>query len=394
MAVRRTRLTELFSLFLQSSQSSGLILMICTFFSLIIANTALGHSYREFWETPLGFNLGNLHLQHSLVDWINDGLMTVFFLLVGLEIERELYIGEISTRKLAMLPVMGAIGGMAVPALIYFLLNFNSPETMNGAGIPTATDIAFAIAIMGLLGDRVPNSLKIFLTALAIIDDLGAILIIALFYGTGFSVPYLLLTAGLFGFLLLLNRLKVTSLWVYLPLGLVLWFFMMNSGIHATLSGVLLAFAIPFEDGGKKTSSYILEKKLQAPVALLIIPLFALANTAIPINGDLIKGLLSAESLGIFLGLALGKPLGIFLVAILSEKIGLVHISKNISKPMLWGAGMLGGIGFTMAMFVTNLAFDNKELIEIGKISILIASAAAASGGYFVLKKFSKQHKG
>lgn len=320
--------------------------------------------------------------------------MTVFFLLVGLEIERELYIGEIRTRKLAMFPVMGAVGGMVVPALIYFLININNPETLKGAGIPTATDIAFAITIMGLLGDKVPGSLKVFLTALAIIDDLGAIFIIAIFYGSGFSLPYLLLSAGLLGFLFLLNKLKVTSLWIYLPLGIVLWFFMMHSGIHATLAGVLLAFAIPFENGGKNTVSYILEKNLQAPVALLIIPLFALANTAIPVNTGLIGQLLSAESLGIFFGLCVGKPLGIFLAAFIGERLKLVSISKNINLPMLLGAGMLGGIGFTMAMFVTNLAFDNPDLIALGKISILIASVTAASVGYFILSTFSKKIEG
>lgn len=391
MAVRRPKITELFTLFFKSSQSGGVLLLLCTFISLIIANSALGDSYRGMWDTHLGFHLGNLHMDHSIGDWINDGLMTIFFLLVGLEIERELYIGEISSRKTAMLPVMGALGGMVVPALIYFFINMNNPATIRGAGIPTATDIAFAIAIMGLLGDKVPPSLKVFLTALAIIDDLGAIFVIAIFYGTGFSVPYLLLSAGMFGFLLLLNRLKVTSLWVYLPLGLVLWFFMMHSGIHATLAGVLLAFAIPFEDGGKKTASYRLEEFLQLPVALIVIPLFALANTAIKVNTDLLSQLLSAESLGIFFGLVLGKPIGIFLAALLSQKLKIADIPARINKPMLWGAGMLGGIGFTMAIFVTNLAFDGKELIQLGKISILFASTVAAVGGYFVISRFSSK---
>lgn len=369
-------------------------MLICTIISLVITNTALGDSYRGLWDTHFGFNLGKFHMNHSIQEWINDGLMTIFFLLVGLEIERELYIGEISTRKTAMLPVMGALGGMMVPALIYFLINMNNPATIRGAGIPTATDIAFAIAIMGLLGDKVPPSLKVFLTALAIIDDLGAIFVIAIFYGTGFSVPFLLLSAGLFGFLLLLNRLKVTSLWVYLPLGLVLWFFMMHSGIHATLSGVLLAFAIPFENGGKKTASYRLEEFLQLPVALFVIPLFAMANTAIKVNTNLLSELFSAESLGIFFGLVLGKPIGIFFAALLSKKLKIADIPSKINLPMLWGAGMLGGIGFTMAIFVTNLAFDGKELIELGKISILLASTIAATAGYFIISKFSASKNG
>lgn len=390
MAVRKAQLSNLFTLFFKSSQSGGLLLLLCTFVSLIIANTHLGEAYKELWHTPLGIHLGGFHLTHSVVDWINDGLMTVFFLLVGLEIERELYIGEISSRKKAMLPVMGAIGGMLVPALIYLAINFNNPLTIKGGGIPTATDIAFAIAIMGLLGDKVPASLKVFLTALAIIDDLGAIFIIAIFYGSGFSVLYLTLSACLFGLLLLLNRLKVNSLWVYIPLGVLLWFFMMHSGLHATLAGVLLAFAIPFENGAKHTSSYRLEKSLQFPVALFVIPLFALANTAITIKTSLLSQLLSAESLGIFFGLVLGKPVGIFFAAVLSKKLNIAELPKEISKSMLWGAGMLGGIGFTMAIFVTNLAFENKELIELGKITILIASATASVGGYLMLAASKK----
>ncbi|MCC7298167.1 MAG: Na+/H+ antiporter NhaA [Bacteroidia bacterium] len=390
MAVRKAQLSNLFTVFFKSSQSGGLLRLLCTCISLIIANTQLGEAYKELWHTPLGIHLGGFHLTHSVVDWINDGLMTVFFLLVGLEIERELYIGEISSRKKAMLPVMGAIGGMLVPALIYLAINFNNPLTIKGGGIPTATDIAFAIDIMCLLGDKVPASLKVFLTALAIIDDLGAIFIIAIFYGSGFSVLYLTLSACLFGLLLLLNRLKVNSLWVYIPLGVLLWFFMMHSGLHATLAGVLLAFAIPFENGAKHTSSYRLEKSLQFPVALFVIPLFALANTAITIKTSLLSQLLSAESLGIFFGLVLGKPVGIFFAAVLSKKLNIAELPKEISKSMLWGAGMLGGIGFTMAIFVTNLAFENKELIELGKITILIASATASVGGYLMLAASKK----
>lgn len=395
MAVKaQPQYTSLFRSFLKSNQSAGVILLLCTAISLILANSGIGEVYRNFWDSRLGFDLAGIHMDHSLAEWINDGLMTVFFLLVGLEIERELYIGEISSRKTAMLPVLGALGGMLVPALIYFAFNFSNPDTIRGAGIPTATDIAFAIAIMGLLGDKVPKSLKVFLTALAIIDDLGAILVIAIFYGSGFSVPYLLMAAGLFGLLLLLNKFKVTSLWIYLPLGLLLWYLMMHSGIHATLSGVLLAFAIPFQDGGNRSSSYILEKRIQMPVALIIIPLFALANTAIVVNSGLLSRLLSTESLGIFFGLVLGKPIGIFLAALLGEKLKLVHIAHNVSKPMIWGAGMLGGIGFTMAIFVTNLAFESTELIELGKLTILIASSVAAAGGYWVLSIFTKKHKG
>jgi NhaA family Na+:H+ antiporter len=385
-----TRLTELFARYFKSNQTGGILLLVCTLISLFLANSIVGENYRAFWEMPLHLDLGNIQMHHTLAEWINDGLMTVFFLLVGLEIERELYIGELSNRKSALLPVFAALGGMLVPALIYLTFNFNQ-GTIRGMGIPTATDIAFAIAIMGILGDRVPNSLKIFLTALAIIDDIGAIFVIAIFYGSSFSLTYLLLTAGLFGLLLLLNKWKVVSLWIYLPLGLLLWFFMMHSGIHPTLSGVLLAFAIPFQNGAKNTSSYRLEKAIQTPVTLLIIPLFALANTAIVVNQEIVGHLAGAESLGIIFGLVIGKPLGIYLFSFWSTQLKITEIPGTINRKMILGAGMLGGIGFTMAMFVTNLAFNQKELIELGKISILIASAIAASAGYLMLSLRKKK---
>jgi Na+:H+ antiporter, NhaA family len=394
MTVKKTGLTDLFKLFLKSSSNGGFILLFCTLASLILTNLLPGSAYKDFWNIELPIDFGGIHMHHTLVEWINDGLMTLFFLLVGLEIEREIYIGEISNLKSALLPVMGAIGGMLAPALVFLIVNFNSPETLKGMGIPTATDIAFAIAVMGILGNRVPPSLKVFLTALAIIDDIGAIFIIAIFYGTGFSSTYLLLSAGLFLLLLLLNRLKVNTLWVYLPLGILLWYFMMHSGIHATLAGVLLAFAIPFQNGGKKTISYRLEAGLQKPVSYIIIPLFALANTAIVINPALISQLFTPASIGIFLGLVLGKPLGIFGAAWISDKIGLAKIPENTSKMMIWGAGMLGGIGFTMAIFVTNLAFKDPGLIALGKVAILLASAVAAVGGYWVLASFSKINRG
>lgn len=384
-------LTFLFRQFFKLSQSSGVLLIICTVFSLLLANSSLGNEYSSFWQIHLDASFLNFEMNHTVVEWINDGLMTVFFLLVGLEIERELYIGELSSRKKAMLPVIGAIGGMLIPALFYLIFNFNHPESIRGIGIPTATDIAFAIAVLGMLGNRIPASLKVFLTALAIIDDLGAILVIAIFYGHGFSLTYFVLAAVLFGILLLLNKLKVTSLWIYLPLGVLLWFLMMHSGIHATLSGVLLAFAIPFENGKPDTSSYKLEKAIHWPVSMLIVPLFALANTAISIDTSLTSRLLSAESLGIFFGLVLGKPIGIFLASVAGSKMGWTYLPQNISLKMLWGAGMLGGIGFTMSIFVTNLAFSNPSFIELGKISVLIASVTAAVSGYFFLSKVSKK---
>ena len=384
------RLTALFKEFFQSQQSAGILLVLATITSLWLANSSIAEQYTSFWKTEIGSNLGGFHLKHSLTGWINEALMTIFFLLVGLEIERELYIGELSSRKRAMLPVMAALGGMIVPALVYFLFNFNHPESISGVGIPTATDIAFAIAIMSLLGDRVPPALKVFLTALAIIDDLGAIVVIGIFYGNGFSGLYLILTAIICAVLYLLNRRGNENFWIYLFLGLSLWFCMLHSGIHATLAGVILAFALPFKSGSPATLSYRVEHKIQWPVTYLILPLFALSNTAITINSEMTGALLSPESLGIFFGLLIGKPVGIFLFSLLAIQLGIASLSSSINKTMLFGAGILGGIGFTMAMFVDNLAFTNTQQIDLGKISILIGSTTAAALGFLLLSLASK----
>ena len=380
------RLTALFREFFQSQQSAGILLVVATITSLLLANSSVSEQYVSFWKTEIGSNFNGFQLQHSLTGWINEALMTIFFLLVGLEIERELYIGELSSRKRAMLPVMAALGGMIFPALVYLLFNFNHPESISGVGIPTATDIAFAIAIMGLLGDRVPPALKVFLTALAIIDDLGAIVVIGIFYGNGFSGLYLILSAIICFALYLLNRRGNENFWVYLILGFSLWFCMLHSGIHATLAGVILAFAIPFKSGSPSTLSYRIEHKIQWPVTYIILPLFALSNTAIAINSEMTGALFSPESLGIFFG----QPLGIVLFSLLAIRLGIASLSTSISKTMLLGAGILGGIGFTMAMFVDNLAFTDIQQIDLGKISILIASTTAAALGFLLLHLAAK----
>lgn len=382
----RLRLTTLFKEFFQSQQSAGILLVLATVASLLIANSSAGASYIAFWSQKIGLPSHQFHLEHSITEWINDALMTVFFLLVGLEIERELYIGELSDRKRALLPMMGALGGMLVPAFIYFLFNFNHPQTLSGAGIPTATDIAFAIAIMGLLGDRVPAALKVFLTALAIIDDLGAIVVIALFYGGGFNFLYLGLSALIGILLYILNKSENENGWLFLFLGVSLWFCMLHSGVHATLSGVILAFALPFKSGKPHTLSYRIEHKIQWPVTYLILPLFALANTAIAIPSDTSAIATHPASLGIFFGLVLGKPLGIVLASLIAVKLGIASLSKSINLRKLIGAGILGGIGFTMAIFVDNLAFTDPSLIDLGKVSILIASTTCAIVGYSLLK--------
>lgn len=385
------RLTTLFKEFFQSQQAAGVLLVLATLVSLVLANASFGELYIAFWGQKIGLTSHQFHLEHSITEWINDALMTVFFLLVGLEIERELYIGELSNRKRAMLPIMGALGGMIVPAIIYFLFNINSPSTLSGAGIPTATDIAFAIAIMGLLGDKVPASLKVFLTALAIIDDLGAIIVIALFYGGGFNLFYLAMSAIICLILYWLNKRENENGWLFFILGVSLWFCMLHSGIHATLSGVILAFAIPFKSGKPQTLSYQVEHSIQWPVTFIILPLFALANTAIAFPNNSTELINNPASLGIFFGLVIGKPLGIVLSSLLAVKIGVASLSSNINLKKLIGAGILGGIGFTMAIFVDNLAFTNPHLISLGKMSILIASTTCAILGYLLLS--SKQHR-
>jgi NhaA family Na+:H+ antiporter len=352
----------------------------------LIANSFLGHAYHELWQTKVGFEVGGFTLKYNIEHWVNDGLMAIFFLLIGLEMERELYIGELSDLKNATFPIFAAIGGMAMPAIIHFLFN-QGTQTQAGGGIPMATDIAFALGVLALLGRRVPISLKIFLTALAIIDDLGAIAVIAIFYVGDFSLFYLLLALGILGVLFIFNRMQVHSLPVYLIPGMVMWYCMLKSGIHATIAGVLLAFVIPFGDGGEKTSSYRLQHLLHKPVAFLIMPIFALANTHITLSGNWAAGLLSSNALGIFAGLFVGKPLGIVLFSLLAIKFGLSKLPNDVSWKHIIGAGFLGGIGFTMSIFITLLAFDDPDIIQSSKISILLSSLVAGVVGYVVLSR-------
>lgn len=389
--VKNQVLTRLFLEFYGKLASGGALLVICAIVSMILANSGMAESWLHFWQIQLDPHLPGLHA-HSLTQWINDGIMTIFFLLVGLEIERELLTGELSDRRTAMLPVIAAIGGMLFPALVYFAINAKNPQLWRGAGIPTATDIAFAMAIMSALGKRVPAVLKVFLTALAIIDDLGAILVIAIFYGQGVQWLWLSAALGVLGFLLICKRSGLKSLWLYLPFGVLLWYCMMQSGIHATISGVLLAFAIPF---GKKEedaspSAYLMDK-LHEPVAWLILPLFALANTAIPLHSGIIDTLTGTLPLGIAAGLMIGKPLGIYLASILSVKFNAAQLPTGVSFSQIWGAGMLGGIGFTMAIFVSNLAFTATGMVELSKVAVLCGSVVAAVAGYVFLRVAGKE---
>ena len=376
--------SKLFNAFFKSEKSGGILLILATILSLFLANSMFQLEYISFWNTEIAGN--------SIVHWINDGLMTIFFLLIGLELEREIYNGELSNRKKAALPIFGALGGMLIPALLFSVINFGT-KTQSGAGIPMATDIAFAVGILSLLGKNVPTSLKIFLTALAVIDDLGAIIIIAVFYTSTISFLNLGIALSVLGFLFVLNRYKIQSLIPYSIGGIIMWYFMMHSGIHPTIAGVLLAFVIPFGDGSEKSTSAKLQHFLHKPVAFLILPLFALANTCLIINGDWHSILLQSNSLGIILGLIVGKPFGIFIFTFLGVYLGLCELPKDLKWKNILGAGFLGGIGFTMSIFITLLAFSDSELIVSSKIAIVIASTIAAVIGYFSLKLTLKLKK-
>ena len=374
-------ITKIFTHFFESEKSAGLILIACTLFSLGDSNSFIGHDYIGLWH----IKLVGMTLEH----WINDGLMAIFFLMVGLELEREVYHGELSNFKEALLPFSAALGGMLVPALIFYF--FNCGEiTQSGVGIPMATDIAFALGILSLLGSRVPLALKVFLTALAVIDDLGAIIIIALFYTKTLAWKYLIGVTVIMFILFILNRKKVYVLWPYLIGGVFLWFCMLKSGVHASISGVLLAFVIPFGGGSENSISNKLEKSLHLPVTLFIIPIFALANTAFAIEEFSINTLMSSLNLGILFGLTLGKPMGIILFSLFVIKLGWSDLSSSVTWKHLMGAGLLGGIGFTMSIFVSFLAFEDAHLVHQAKLAILIASTISAVLGYLALFRVCK----
>lgn len=369
--------TQLFKDFFNSEKAGGLILLACTVLSLLLANSVLGDDYISFWKMQLG--------AYKLDHWINDGLMTIFFLLIGLELEREIYKGELSNIKDALLPIFGALGGLLIPAGLYLVFNFGT-STQSGAGIPMATDIAFALGILSLLGKRVPISLKIFLTALAVIDDLCAILVIALFYTKTIIWSNLFIALAVFALLLAFNRLKIRNVFPYLIGGVFMWYFMHNSGVHATITGVLLAFAIPFGNGDQESTSYKLQHFLHKPVAFIILPLFALANTAFVMGSNFTEILSENYSIGIAMGLIIGKPVGIFLFTFFAVSAGLCQLANNLHWKLIIGAGLLGGIGFTMSIFITLLAFGDAQIINNAKFIILVSSLIAGALGFFLLK--------
>ena len=395
--VTAVRLTAAFREFFEGGKIGAVLLIICTVISMFMANFVFGQPYADFWvKNYFGFSWLKLSVEH----WINDGLMAIFFLLIGLELKRELYVGELSNVKRALLPLFAALGGIAVPASIHFAFN-NGTQYSAGMGIPMATDIAFALGVLSLLGNRVPASLKVFLAALAVIDDLGAIIVIALFYTPAekFSADYLYMAFAVLAVLALVNRLKVMSLIPYLIGGAVMWYFMYKSGVHATIAGVMLAAAIPFRHRkeNQEAPSAQLEHALHTPVAYLILPVFALANTGIIIGADFASQLTSSNSLGIIGGLFLGKPIGIAFFTFVAVTIGICRLPLDLNKWHVVGAGMLAGIGFTMSIFITNLAFlgpDAKEIVNSSKMAILFASLISGIAGFAWLKIFGQPEVG
>ncbi len=420
-----TGITKTFSDFFNSNTSGGIVLLICTAFALLWANSPWSDGYFAVWEEQFSVGVGTFALSKTLLHWINDGLMVLFFFFVGLEIKREVLVGELSSFKRAILPIIAAIGGMIGPALIYLAFNFQHPKFIGGWGIPMATDIAFALGILALLGDKVPSGLKIFLAALAIADDMGAVLVIALFYSSELSLP-LLAGGGCFLLLLLLaNRFNVRSTAMYTLLGIGLWFCFLKSGIHATIAGVLLAITIPVqkkidreqfiakttsaiddlkENEDQRTENELIhriaalgeeaqsplhrfEHALQPYVAFLIMPLFALANAGVRIEGNIMDALLSPVGLGVAFGLIAGKQIGIFSFVWIAVKIKLASLPYNVSWGMIYGTTWLCAIGFTMALFIASLAFSSNEPLIISKIAILFASMLSAVVGLILLSQ-------
>ena len=423
-----TRITETFTTFFQSNTAAGQLLLICTVFALLWANSAWSESYFSFWEEHFTIRIADLELSKTLIHWINDGLMVIFFFVVGLEIKREILVGELSNFKKAMLPIVAAIGGMIGPALIYVAFNAGTPE-LRGWGVPMATDIAFALGILALLGDRVPVGLKVFLAALAIVDDMGAVIVIAIFYTSSLSLTMLGAGGVVLILLMLANKLDVRSYAVYTILGLILWFCFLKSGVHATVAGVLLAMTIPVRSKIDKErfieetreavkeleenksvhgenelidSIAVLSEEVQSPlhrfehalqpyVSFFIMPIFAIANAGVNIEGGVIAHLVSPVGLGIIFGLIAGKQIGIFFFTWGAVKLKIASLPANVNWNMIYGTTLLCAVGFTMALFIANLAFiSSPDTLATSKASILFASTIAAVAGLIVLSRIKK----
>jgi Na+:H+ antiporter, NhaA family len=377
--------------FLHDESSSGILLIIATVLALIFSNSALAPFYESFLHIPVEIRVGALHLDKSLYHWVNDGLMAIFFLLVGLEVKRELIEGHLSSIKKVILPGIAAIGGMLVPALIYIFFNHNNPLAMNGWAIPTATDIAFALGILSLLGKRVPVSLKIFLMALAIIDDLGAVVIIALFYTTDLSLLSIVIASTALATLVIMNFLGIGRKAAYVIVGSILWFSVLKSGVHATLAGVALAFTIPLSAKNEHKQIFSplkeMEHGLHYWVAFFILPLFAFVNAGVNVTEISLTQMSGSVPLGIMLGLFFGKQLGVFGFSWLAIKLKLAELPEDSNWLQLYGVSILTGIGFTMSLFITSLAFSDDQLFQYtDKLAILIGSFASGIIGYIILK--------
>ena len=386
-------LSKPFKWFFQLEAASGLVLLIAAIIALVISNSSFSNLYFDTLNQYLFVGINDFGLKLSVHHWINDLLMAIFFFFVTLEIKREFIQGELSNLKKALLPIIGAVGGMVVPALVYVFINFGNTETLNGWAIPSATDIAFSLGILSLLGSRVPISLKIFLTALAIIDDLGAILIIAFFYSGDLSISYLSLILISYILLLILNKFGVKKFMPYLIIGAFMWFFTYKSGIHATIAGVLLASTIPHRIKDKDFSLLIkLEHAISPYVAFMIMPIFAFANAGVSLEGLSLMSLLEPVPLGILLGLFVGKQIGVMLISFIAVRLGVAQMPDKSSWLSLYGVSILTGVGFTMSLFVGNLAFvENIQYIDGVKIGVLSGSLLSTVFGYFILLYASKK---
>jgi len=386
-------LSKPFKWFFKLEAASGLVLLIAAVIALIVSNSSFRELYFNTLEYYLFIGVNTFGLKLSVHHWINDALMAIFFFFVTLEIKREFIQGELSNFKKALLPIIAAVGGMLVPALFYIFINFKNPETLNGWAIPSATDIAFSLGILSLLGSRVPISLKIFLTALAIIDDLGAILIIAFFYSGDLSISYLSLILISYIFLLILNKFGVKKFPGYLLIGIFMWYFTYKSGIHATIAGVLLASIIPHRKKDKDFSLLIkIEHSISPYVAFMIMPLFAFANAGVSLDGLSLSSLMLPVPLGILMGLFVGKQLGVMLFSYVSVKLKVAQMPDNSTWMSLYGVSILTGIGFTMSLFVGNLAFvENTQYIDGVKIGVLTGSLLSTLFGYFLLLLTTKK---
>ena len=387
-------ITRPFQEFFRLESASGIFLAGFTLLALIWANSPWKESYEAVWNTEVSIGLSSARLSKSLLHWINDGFMTVFFLLVGLEIKRELLIGELAEIKKATLPIAAALGGMIVPALIYIAINHQT-STVSGWGVPMATDIAFSLGVLTLLGKRIPYQLKIFLTAFAIVDDLGAVLVIAIFYTSEISFVALGATGTLLVALQVLNKRGVRRLLPYLLVGLLLWLAVLKSGVHATIAGVMLAMTIPARRHSEKntegTPLQTLEHALHPWVSFIIMPVFALSNAGVELSVQFLSAILHPIGLGIILGLLLGKQIGITLFSWLAVRTGIASLPTSVRWLHVYGASLLGGIGFTMSLFIAVLAFGEGHLLSIAKIGVLIASGLAGTAGWIVLRKTKVQ---